>query len=105
MNVLLFCRVRSYITNGWADCVVNPDDLGCLQSQAVSVLQKDVNDKAVISSRPPTGNVWKDVRKVYTSCTEVPLFTYGQMMTYFVSRTLDDGLPSAGDFNGMNKKA
>ena len=26
------------------------------------------------------------------------------MMTYFVSRTLDDGLP-AGDFNGMNKKA
>ena len=48
--------------------------------------------------------VWKDIREAYSSREEVPLFTNGQMITYFVTRTVSDGLP-AGDFKGMNEKA
>ena len=33
----------------------------------------------------------------------MPLFSNGQMVTYFGSRTVSDGLP-AGDFKAMNKR-
>ena len=47
---------------------------------------------------------WQDIRNAYTKREKVPLFTHGQVITYFVTRTVSDGLP-AGDFKGMNEKA
>ncbi len=52
-------------------------------------------------------HVWKDNQKgiiIVLIQSQLPKCSYGHMMTYFLSRTLDDGLP-AGDFNRMNKKA
>ena len=46
---------------------------------------------------------WQDIRKAYSRQEDVPLFTHGQMVTYFVTRTVSDGLP-AKDFKGMNEK-
>ena len=97
-----FChlfRVRSYIKNGWADNIINPDEISdpcCLQASSSS-LSSSLNTLDTV-------NVWKDIRKAYSCQNQVPKFSYGHMMTYFVSRTLSDGLP-AGDFNAMNTKA
>ena len=47
---------------------------------------------------------WKLINNALSSSNEIPGFSRGQMITYFVARTFDDGLP-AGDFKGINKKA
>ena len=47
---------------------------------------------------------WKPINNALSSSNEIPGFSRGQMITYFVARTFDDGLP-AGDFKGINKKA
>ena len=88
-------RVRSYINNGWADNIINPDKA-----------QDSENSPPTTSVQPQQGStiVWKNVKKAYSSKDEVPSFSTGQMVSYFVSRTVCDGLP-AGDFNAMNKKA
>ena len=76
----------SYI--GWADKVVNPDAVFGNTCTATS------------SEQELQSQAWKDKDCI----TDVPSFSHAQMVTYFVSRTVSDGLP-AGDFNAMNKKA
>ena len=46
---------------------------------------------------------WKNLKTAYTKET-VPSFTEGQLVSYFVCRTVADGLP-AGDFKSINKSA
>ncbi len=59
----------------------------------------------MLDSEPQQGpETWKDVKLAYSNKSEIPSFSHGQMVTYFVSRTVSDGLP-AGDFNAMNTKA
>ena len=54
---------------------------------------------------PPSEDIiWKDIRKVFSDKKDVPTFTNGQLINYFVCRTVADGLP-AGDFKSMNKSA
>lgn len=53
---------------------------------------------------PPLTLSWKDLISVYTKKEDVPLFTDGQLVTYFVCRTVADGLP-AGDFKSVNRSA
>ena len=54
---------------------------------------------------PPSEDIiWKDIRKVFSDKKDVPMFTNGQLINYFVCRTVADGLP-AGDFKSMNKSA
>ena len=47
---------------------------------------------------------WKHIEAAFSNSDELPGLFYGQMVTYFVSRTVNDGVP-AGDFKGINKKA
>ena len=49
-------------------------------------------------------DAWRLIKTAFSTPEEVPKFSHGQMISYFVTRTLDDGLP-AGDFKGINKKA
>ena len=97
-NVTLTCRVRSYIRNGWADNIVYPDQP--LRNSAANVNDAD---QVTISQQSAVNN-WKVLKTAFTSPGEVPSFSHGQMVTYFVSRTVSDGLP-AGDFKAMNAHA
>ena len=72
-------RVRAYIRNGWASNVINPD---VIPSPAAN---------EVHSLHPADG-----IRNAFTSPSEVPDFSTGNIITYFVTRTAADGL-AAGD--------
>ena len=87
--------MKSYIRNGWANNLKNPD---------LEQVSSDTHD-AKAGHRPPsiTTTNWKDFKFAYTK-QDIPLFTDGQLVTYFVCRTVADGLP-AGDFKSMNKSA
>lgn len=90
--------MQSYIKNGWADEIVNPDASRCA-SNATNP------DKPTATNMLPSAvSGWKDLRGAFTCPDEVPSFSNGQMVTYFVSRTVCDGLP-AGDFKSMNTAA
>ena len=47
---------------------------------------------------------WKEHSEVYGSADQVFGFTNAQLVTYFVTRTADDGLP-LGDFKSINSTA
>ena len=47
---------------------------------------------------------WEDLTWAFTGHEVVPSFSNGQMIEYFVSRTVSDGLP-AGDFKSINTRA
>ena len=49
-------------------------------------------------------NGWQEISKVYGSADQVFGFTNAQLVTYFVTRTADDGLP-LGDFKSINSSA
>ena len=59
---------------------------------------------ADLSNGGKTDHVWKDIKLLYTKSEDVPSFTNAQLVTYFVCRTVNDGLP-AGDFKSINKSA
>ena len=54
------------------------------------------NDNAYLQKMLVDG--WLDIQNVFTSIEEVPAFSNAQIVTYFVTRTVADGLPAA-DFN------
>ena len=89
----MFCRVNAYIEYGWSNELVDPDkpDLSDTQS-----------DGECESLTVPT-NGWVDIRSAYKSPNKVPEFNYSQI-TYFVTRTVSDGLP-ASDFKSSNVSA
>ena len=86
---LLIFRVRAYIDNDWADNVVNPDNNTVAQSSGVVDVQLPA--------------VWQNIKVAYKS-QAVPQFGNGQIVEYFVTRTVKDGCPAA-DFKSMNKSA
>ena len=77
--------MRFYIANGWADNLINPE--------------KDFEDATcrIAAENKDIITDWQDIRNAYTKREKVPLFTHSQVITYFVTRTVSDGLP-AGDF-------
>ena len=85
--------MQSYIQNGWDGDLVDPDNPGGVATGEPNPISE---------SRPSQD--WIDIRRAYTTAAEVPKFTNGQMVTYFVCRTVSDGLP-AGDFKAINSKA
>ena len=88
-----FCRVKSYISNGWATkYLVNPDE--CNAPPAASSSSTDLSF---------TGK-WTNIKQAYSQPEQVPSFHDGHMISYFVSRTATDGLP-AGDIKSVNKAA
>ena len=92
--LIILCRVKSYIHNGWASNVTNPD----------LVPQSLPSSGDTAQGSPPEDVIWKDIRKAFSKKEDVPMFAEGQLISYFVCRTLADGLP-AGDFKSMNKSA
>ena len=77
-----FCRVNSYIANGWAtQNLVNPDECsGFAAPNLMPSLESTFNGK------------WINIKNAYSRPEEVPLFNHGHMISYFVSRTAVDGL-------------
>ena len=68
---LLIFRVRAYIDNDWA--VVNPDNNTVAQSIGVVDVQLPA--------------VWQNIKVAYKS-QAVPQFSNGQIVEYFVTRTV-----------------
>ena len=83
-------RVNAYIKNGWDKELVDPDNQ---LKPAATVPQLVV----------PTDG-WQDLTQVYRSTSQVFGFTNAQEISYFVTRTADDGLPM-GDFKSVNNSA
>lgn len=94
MNVFMN-RVNSYIKNSWAAKVINPDIPSISTLAHTSV---DNNDE-----EPFTGR-WLSIQMAFLQADEPITFTYGHMITYFVSRNVVDGL-AAGDFKSINSAA
>ena len=90
----MFFRVNAYIEYGWSGKLVHPDKLD---------LSDSWSDTECESFTVPTDG-WVDIRNVYKSPNEVPEFNYSQIITYFVTRTVSDGLP-ASDFKSSNVSA
>ena len=91
--------MRSYIFYGWADNLIDPDggSNGVTQDQSLSTAGKPGD---VVW--PADG--WCDIRQAWKSPQEVPCFTNGHIVQYFVTRTVHDGLP-ASDFKSINQSA
>ena len=87
-------RVNSYISNGWAtENLVNPD--GC---------ETHVASTSVTSEQLNFTGTWVNIKAAYSQPEDVPSFNHGHMISYFVSRTAADGLPSS-DIKSINKAA
>jgi len=80
-----FCRVKSYISYGWAmKYLVNPD---------------------TCDAPPVARSVSADFSftdQAYSQPTQVSSFNHGYIISYFVFRTAMDGLP-ADDIKSINK--
>lgn len=87
--------MRAYIDNGWADTVIDPDNGSFQTSSKSSNLEKK-------SLLPDTS--WVDIKEFYKSPDQVPSFNNGQIITYFVSRSLCDSR-SCSNFKEINQSA
>ena len=77
-------RVNAYIRNGWDKQLIDPDNAKqSVQNEVTSLLPNDG---------------WIDIKKTYLA------FTNAQIISYFVTRAADDGLPAA-DFKSINNSA
>ena len=92
--------MRSYIFYGWADNLIDPD------GGSKGVVTQDQS----LSTAGEPGDVvwpadgWCDIKQAWKSPQEVPCFTNGHIVQYFVTRTVHDGLP-APDFKSINQSA
>ena len=92
--VVCFCRVNSYINNGWASQnLIDPD--------GDSVPAAPSNTPSTPFSF--TGKR-KNLRQAFSEPADAPSFNHGHMTSSLVSRTVADGLPS-GDIKSINKAA
>ena len=90
--VLCFCRVNSFISNGWASQnLIDPD------GDSVPAAPSNTPSTALSF----TGK-WTNLRQAFSEPADVPSFNHGHMISYFVSRTAADCLPS-GDIKYINK--
>ena len=84
--------------------MINPDSP--TQAGAASTETAQPGTSSTETAQPLDNHVvatWKNLKTAYTKET-VPSFTEGQLVSYFVCRTVADGLP-AGDFKSINKSA
>ena len=103
----MYCRVNYYIQNGWADqMIINPDPvfINPAKDDTMTTAGTITTVQNIFERQPQDPQAWQDIKVAYQSRSQVPSFSHGQMITYFVSRTVSDGLP-AGDFKAMNIKA
>ena len=99
--------MRDYIKNGWANNLVDPDHDNVSVADHNSDSSAPTNALITVNpeqSTPLIVNNWKSLKEAFTCSEEVPSFSHGQIVTYFVSRTVCDGLP-AGDFKAINANA
>ena len=82
-------RVNAYIKNGWDKQLVDPDH----QSKPA---------ERSLTFAPTEG--WQELTQVYADSDQCFQFTNAQIISYFVTRTADDGLP-ASDFKSINSSA
>ena len=88
-------RVESYIRNGWDGCIVDPDAQSSSTAMTDTATQKLPADIQAIDA-------WKPIKTAFSTPEEVPKFSHGQVISYFVTRTLNDRL-LAGDIKGINQ--
>ena len=91
--------MRSYIFYGWADNLIDPDGGSNRVTQ----------DQSLSTAGEPGDVVWPadgwcDIRQAWKYPQEVPCFTNGLIVQYFVTCTVHDGLP-ASDFKSINQSA
>ena len=97
---LISCVVEAYLRNGWDSYIADPN-----APMPYSDLATTSTDSTP-STATCTGTVaaiWRPISSAFSKPEDVPEFSYGQMIGYFITKTVKDGLP-AGDFKGMNKK-
>ena len=84
--------MKSYISNGWVSkTLINPN---ANNTSFDSLRSVEINYN---------GN-WVSIRHAYSCPEQLPAFNHGHMISYFVSRTVANGLP-AGDEKSINKSA
>ena len=87
--------MNSYIKNGWAAEVINPNIASISTVLRMSV---DNNDE-----EPFTGQ-WLSIQIAFSQANKHITFSYEHMITYFVSINVSDWL-AAGDFNSISSAA
>ena len=88
---LYYNRVQAYIVNCWASKVVDPD---C----------RTVPDETPTLIACCDNKLFQDIKTVNKSPSEIPPFSNAQIVSYFVTRTVTDGLASS-DFKLINQSA
>ena len=92
------CRVNAYIKYGWDKNLVNPHTDTTTTRPAVGPQSTASAQQAF----PADG--WRLLTEMYNNSAEVPSFNNGHIVSYFVTRSVLDGLPSA-DFKSINSSA
>ena len=97
--------MNAYIKYGWDENVLNPYDgpQSPSPSSSGSVEPPSLSVAGNVSSHIPEDG-FENVTKAYSSPADVPQFNIGHIVTYFVNRTVCDGLPTA-DLKSVNKSA
>ena len=72
-------RVKAHIRNEWDKEIVDPDN--------------QIKPAFRVSQLGTPADGWKEFSEVYGSADQVFGFTNAQLVTYFVTRTANDGLP------------
>ena len=80
---------RTYVENGWADSIIEPD-------QPEATTSQDACSDAMQGMLPAT---WEDIRTAFKPNQPFPYFTNAQIVEYFVTRTVSDGLHVAESIN------
>ena len=82
-------RVKAFIQYGWADSVVDPDDVSTTSDEGHGA---------------PETDDWMDIKEFCKSPDDVPKFTNAQIVNYFVTRQVCDSR-LCGDFKAINRSA
>ena len=72
--------MNSYIKNGWAGKVINPD----IPSASTSYVSIDNSNEEAFTGQ------WLSIQTAFSQADKAITFTHGHMITYFVSRNVVD---------------
>ena len=90
--------MNSYIKYGWDKNVINPHVGSNQQSVSASSSATGPSPSVCLSQYDPPKDGWRPLKQAFSS--EVPKFNNGHIVTYFVNRSVINGLPSS-DFKGF----
>ncbi len=96
--IYIFYRVNSYIKYGWDKNIVNPFEFASHSKDSKD--SKEVSPGLTQHLMIPTNN-WISILKVFKNTSDLPKFNNGHIVSYFVTRSVIDGVPS-GDFKSIN---